>query len=152
MHRDGNYTFYYIQFRTTHESEWGKPDGPLKPVERKNPRDHEWAGTGSDYWGHSLNPHIGRGNNWRARNKKASDEMREIDMATGHCGWYTLKYALAALRRLRKDDEAGHYDSTDNYRHKMAAVRHEFRLVKVTMSRKTEVLADEKNPLLAELV
>lgn len=132
--KDGNFTFYAIQFRVTHESPHLEPEGKLEPVEDKN-----WQYTGKDSWGYSLDPHIGTGNDWRPRNRTSSDELFNLKMATGYEGWHTFKYALAAFKRLKRDDANGKYDYTD-CGNKIRAVRHEFRIVEITMAKATKVL------------
>lgn len=142
---DGAYTFYTIQFKTSHQSEWRKPKGELRPIKGK-----QWHYLGSDSWGKSINPKIGTGNSYRPKYKKAHEELFEIQMACDYSGWYSLKYALAALSRLVKDDAQGMYDSFCSYKTPMAAVRHEFRLVKITMHKTSEILGSITDPLLRE--
>ena len=133
---DGNYTFYAIQFRRTHESPWLKPKGKLSPVKKKD----TWGGVGPDSWGGSIDPHIGSGNEWRARNKRSSDQLFSLRMKTGIAGWYDLKYAIAALKRLKKDSANGKHDGSGPYREHTQAIRYEFRINIMTMSKTTRVL------------
>jgi len=134
--RDGSYTIYSIQHRETHTNEWLKPDTPLLPVKK----DPDWGHSGTDYWGHSTDPHIGTGNDWRAKNEAAHEELFRNKMDTGYCGWDTLKYAKAALKRLRRDDDKGMYDSRDGYGTYHQSCRHEFRIILISMMKKTTIL------------
>jgi len=133
--RDGTFTFYALQHRRTHESSWGKPEGKLKKIKKKD----KWAFSSWDYFGATAEPWYGRGNDWRPKHRKSQNETHEVWSNTGGChGWWTFKYAVRALERVRKAGAKGKFDSRDNYDKPMRAVRHEFRLVKVTMSKKTE--------------
>lgn len=135
---DGKFTYYTIQHRRTGESKvWGDPDSEMVPLP-----DAEWCFSSFDSFGGSFNPHIGTGNNRQARNKKADVELYEVWCKTGDKGWWTLKHAAAALRRVRADDQSGKYDSFDSQTHRrMRSIRREYRIVKMTVSQKTEVVS-----------
>jgi hypothetical protein len=137
--KDGTFTYFTVQHRTTHKNDWLKPKSLLKPVKEKD----EWSFSSFDHFGPSFNPHIGTGNDWRAEDKKASDEIYNVWCNTSHHGWWSLKYAILALCRVRKDDANGEYDTRDTYRHYCQSVRHEYRIVKLTVSKQTEVVSCE---------
>ena len=133
---EGDHTFYYIQQRQTHKSPWLKPKGKLKCWREKN---KEWHGASWDFFGKGLAPsnlcrHACSSCYTTQRHRKAGDEAHDVWAHTGYHGWRTLKYALAALKRCRKEDAKGTFDSRDGYKNHEQAVRHEFRLVKVTLS------------------
>lgn len=128
--KEGKHEFYTIQFRTVGKNKWLDLDSSIKPVDYE-----EWHYCS---WGQSCDPHIGTGNNWRAKNQKAHRQWHDLSMATGYHGWYDMKYAIAALKRLREDDSNGVYDSFDGYNKRHQRVRHEFRIVKLTISMKME--------------
>lgn len=136
--RDGTFTYYTLQHRTTHKSPWLKPDGPLEPVEEK-----EWSFSSWDFFGGVAEPWHGTGNDWRPKFKEAHDETHSVWANTGCHGWWSLKFAVKGLKRVRKADAKGKFDCFDGYRHHEQAVRHEFRLVKVTVSKKTEEVSAE---------
>lgn len=125
--KNGQYTFYAVQQRLQSQSDWLKPDGPLNPVQ-----ECEWHCCG-EYWGRSTNPHVGKGNNWHPANRAADTEWWDCQLATGQHGWFSLKYALAALRRCRKHDNEGLYNSRGTYGTVAQSRRHEFRIVKITL-------------------
>lgn len=129
--KNGQYTFYAVQQRTHSKGGWLKPNSPLQPVPAQ---ECEWHCCGNDYWGYSTNPHVGTGNNWIAAHRRADKEWFDCQRATGQHGWFTLKYALAALKRLRKHDSEGHYNYRDTYGKLCQEVRHEFRIVKITLT------------------
>lgn len=140
--KDGNYTYYTIQHRSVAESPWCKPKEPLVPVEDKN-----WSFSSFDHFGPSFDRHKGTGNDWRPVNSAASRESHDVWATTGHHGWWTLKFAVIALRHVRKDDAKGKYDCFGPYKEHCQAIRHEFRIVKLTVSQKTEVLDMHKDVL-----
>jgi hypothetical protein len=119
---DVDVTYYTIQHRCTHESPWMKLKGRRKRVEGA------WAFSSWDYFGRVFRPLIGKGN---ARYKKADEDRNAVYQKCRRSGWKQRKYAIQALKRVRKMDDDGAFDSTDTYGHKCQAVRHEFRVVKV---------------------
>lgn len=137
MMQDGDYTYYSVQHRRAHESPWLKPDKPLKAVKRE---EKDWGTCGGDYWGRSVDPHIGKGNDWRSKYKPSADDFWAVRSATGTSGWRSLKFAARALKRLRKDDAEGLYDTRDTYGKLSRAVRHEFRIIKVHTTQETKVI------------
>lgn len=122
--RDGNYTYYTIQHRRTGESEWLKPDGPIKPC-----REKEWINSSHD----SFLFHPRRGT-------KSRDEAYQVWLKTEHRGWWSLKLATEALGRAVHDSAIGFYDDKGPYGERCQAVRYEFRIVKMTVSQKTETV------------
>lgn len=127
--KPGIYTFYIIEFRTTHKSPWLKPKEKLQPIERDI-----WRECGRDSFGRSINPHIGTGNDWRPKFKAADEDFHAVAQNTGHFGWTKLDSATRALTQLRKDDAEGMYDSRDGYQHLEQAVRHEFQIKRMEMT------------------
>ena len=140
--RDGKFTFYTIQHKRIAESPWLKPMEPLLPCEGK-----EWVFSSFDYFGASFDLHAGTGNDWNSIDKVASNELHDVWSKTSDHGWWSLKYAIAALKQVRKDDAKGKYDTRDSYGRHEAAVRHRFRIVKQTVSQKTEVVRMHKDVL-----
>ena len=134
MH-DGIHIYYTIQARVTATSPWLKKN-PIKPIKKKG----EWGFSSFDSFGLSMCPHIGAGNSWRPKNQKADDECGGVWSMTSSRGWWTLKYAVQALKRLRIDDFKGMYDTCDEYRKGHQSVRHEFRIVRMTVSQKMEII------------
>lgn len=127
---NGKYSYYVIQQRPVARSPWLKPKSPLQEV----PEDArvDWTNCGEG-WGKSTIPHVGTGNNWRPINKKAYDEWHDCYRKTDQHGWRTLEFALAALKRLVVDDAKGLYDVFSAYQERCQAVRHEFRIVQVSL-------------------
>ena len=109
------------------QSPWSKPEEPLAKVEDKG-----WSGCSSDYFGHSLNPHIG--NNWYPANIEANRQFYDNYHNTGIHGWNDVEIAIEALKRIRKDDSNGLYDTRDTYRKLCQVVRHNFRILKIEIS------------------
>lgn len=128
--KNGQHTFYVIQHRVTAKGGWLKPDSKLVPVKKSD----EWSLCGADYWGRSTNPHIGTGNNWRPANPTADKEFHQCNNDTDCYGWYTLKYAIAALKRCRQHDAEGMYNTMSTYGNLEQEVRHEFRIAKVQIT------------------
>ncbi len=131
--KNGEFTFYTLQHRRTHLSPWLKPEGKLSST--KDKKDKEWAFSGWDIF---AEPWHGIGNNWRPKYKKAHNETCEVRANTGYNGWWNLEYAVKGLRRVQKADTQGKFDYRDGYNNLTQAVRHEFRLVKVVISKQTE--------------
>lgn len=128
MMNDGEHVIFAIQFRRIHENKWGKPRSKLEPVEK----DKDWGFVGADGWGKFIDPHA---------DEEAHQELFHSIMDGGVQGWYTMKHAVDAINTLKKANMAGQLDTTDIYTHeKMQKVRYEFRIVKVTTSKKTEIL------------
>ncbi len=134
--RDGEHVIYAVQVRITHESPWQQPKD--KRIKCKSATDDKaWVFASFDYFGRCWEPHIGTGNDWRPKTPKSHDELHDVQHMVGQSGYFKLEYGLRALKRLRKADDAGRFD-TPGYDRTCQAVRHEFRLVKMTMSQKTE--------------
>lgn len=131
--------YYQIQHRRIATSPWLQPKGKISPVKDKL-RERDWGTSGKDSWGKAIDPHIGSGLDYRARNPKAHEELYQVGCRTGHEGWLTKRYALNALRLSRRLDAKGVFDSYDGYRNHCQAVRHEFRLVKITYYKRTEII------------
>lgn len=140
---DGQYTFFTIQHRKTHESPWLKPDGPLKEVENKD----DFHLSSFDYFGHVFDPTTSSGNERKHKCVAAHAERVHVRNATGFDGYWTLKYAIGALRRALKGSDEGKFDS-EHQGKKTQACRYDFRIVKYTVSQKVEVV-DMKDVLLA---
>ncbi len=136
--QDGKHIIYAVQTRITHRSPWLRPKGKLSPADDED--DEEWFFASFDYFGRSWEPHHGAGNDWRPISPKSHDELHDVQHLTGQSGYFRMDYALRALKRLRKADDAGKFDSQGPYGKKSQAVRHEFRLVKITMNQKTEAV------------
>lgn len=128
--RDGSYVYYTIQTRITHKSPWLKPKGKLKRDES------EWFWASFDAFGRAFDPWDGD----KPKFRKASDEKHDVWSKTDHHGWWSVKYAMQALKRAREEDAKGTFDSRDGYRNHQQRVVHEFRIIKVTVSQKTEIL------------
>lgn len=124
--KNGIHTYYIIEYLKAHESEWLKPDGPLKEV-----KDKQWHRCG-DYFMYSIDP-------WNPDKyghklyRKSSDDKYKVWCDTSETGFYKLENAKRALKRLIRDDGDGIYDSVSPYGKKCQAVRHEFRICKVTL-------------------
>jgi hypothetical protein len=132
--QDGRYEIYVIQFRTTHKSPWLKPKGALKPV-----TDRDWGSCGPDYWGVAMDPHSGGPSDFKHKYPKSSDQLFDVRNKTGYSGWFEVKHAIAAVKRLNKLDAKGKFDSFDGYKN-CQAIRHEFRIIRILLSQKTEIL------------
>jgi len=136
--QDGNFTFYVLQHRKTHESPWLEPEGELQPVEERS-----WVNSSWDYFGGTAEPWEKPEHgpwDWEPKYKESHAEIRDVMDKTGRHGWWSHKYALCGLARVRKGDEEGKFDSRDGYNKLRQAVRHEFRLAKITVSKKTEIV------------
>ena len=133
--QDGEYTYYTLQHRRTHESPWLKPKGKLKDVRQEH---QEWNFSSWDVFGGTAEPWHGSGNDYKPKYRKAHDETHDVWACTGRHGWWSLKYAVKGLKRVQEAQAKGKFDSYDGYRHHNQALRYEFRLVKVTLSKKTE--------------
>lgn len=141
MQQDGKFVYYTIQHKTVAESPWLKPKEPLIPVPEEK---QEWHFSSFDYFGGSFDKRHNTGKKppyeWGPVNPKASDEIHNVWSKTGDKGWWTLKFAIAALKQVRQDDRNGKYNNRDSYGTLHAAIRHKFRIVKMTVSQRTEVI------------
>ncbi len=129
--KDGTFTYYTFQHRRTHESPWLKPDEPLAPVD-----DREWHFSNWDSFGYIAEPR-------ESSNENHRDETHEVWASTGHKGWWTLRYAVLGLNRLRKASETGEFNSR-HYGNVVCAMRFEFRLVKIIVSQETTHVSCEE--------
>ena len=136
---NGTYTYYVVEQRRKAEGKWLKLDSKIAIIPEKDRG--EFSSCGSDYWGRSMNPRIGSGNERRPQNRASDRQFYECYNATGQHGWWDLKYAAAALDRVVKDDEGGMYNSYDGYGKFHQHIRHEFRVTKVTLVYKREFSA-----------
>ncbi len=138
---EGKFTYFAIRSRVTHLSEHNEPNGPLRPVSEcedgfGRPYKAEWLGMVGEY---TAEPWAGSGNNYKPKYKNSHDELHSVWAKTGGCGWWTLRYAVLAMRRLVKGSEAGKLDY-DHQGKKTQAVRYEFRIVKITVSKLVELV------------
>jgi len=137
--KDGNFIFYALQHRRTHLSPWLKPNDKLTKVEDKE--DEEWAFSSWDVFGLTAEPWHGRGNEYRPKFKKSHNETFDVYINTTYHGWLSLKYAIKGLKRVQKADTKGKFYCRSSYGYHEQAVRHEFRLVEVVISKKTKKVA-----------
>lgn len=135
--KDGQHVYYTLQHRRTHESPWLKPKCSLLPIKNFN---EEWIFSSWDIFGGIAEPWHGKGNDYHPKHKEAYDETHSVWVNTNCHGWWSLKYAAKGLRRIQKADTKGKFDSYDGYRHHNQAIRHEFRLVKITVSQETKII------------
>ncbi len=112
---DGNHTIYVLQCRRAAETPWLEPDGPLQET-----TDKKWVFASKDFF--------------------AQQTDHEVWSTTGRDGWWNIDDARKALARVRERDEEGAYDSTDNYKKKCQRVKHDFRLVKLELTKKTTLV------------
>ena len=137
--REGTFTYYTLQHRIIQRTPWNKPKEPLKPVK------DEWGCTNWETFGWVIEPWHGTGNNYRPKYRKAHDEIHNVWEKTRRRGWWTFKFAVRGLKRVREADAKGVFDYKEHETSKVVQrVRHEFRLVKVTGSKKTEVADTEE--------
>ena len=119
-----SHEFYTFQHRRTHESPWRKLK-PIKPVKILD----DWCFSSWDHFGFVINPLNTSGDKYLY---KGTDQCYKVWCEVGKNGFYDLKYAKLALKRLQKASREGEFDSTDNYRTKCQSLRYDFRIVKVT--------------------
>ena len=109
--QNGRYTVYTIQHKTTRASE---VYGDLKSKMILTSTHKLWGYTGTEYFGEVLDPHIGTDNDLRPVDKQAHWELSHSNEKAGIQGFYTLSYALQAIKRLIKADADGEYDYIDD--------------------------------------
>jgi len=131
---DGKFHFYTIQCRVTHKSTWNEPKSQLNPVTEKQ----TWFFPSWDVFDISFRPY--RADMSMDKIACINDEIHMVWSETGYHGWWNLKYAIQALERVVKDDSLGIYNYTDSYNKVCQAVRHEFRIVSITVSQQTRVI------------
>ena len=100
--QEGTYTFYAVQAKTVQRSPWCKPREPLEPVPDE---DSKWFWASWDTFGHGAEPWAGQGNDYKPVYPASHAETHACWAATGSHGWWTLKYAMLGLRRLRAASE-----------------------------------------------
>lgn len=139
---NGTFTIFVIENRWAARSDTSK--GKLIKVPEGDSA-RRWRVCHMDNFACSLSPHIGTGNAWRPKYRKVENELRNSYQKVGLHGFVTLDHAIAAIKRLRKDDADGHYDSRDNYGKMCGAIRREFRISRVnqTFQRTIEPLTVE---------
>lgn len=137
--RTGDFVFYTLQYKRTHESPWCEPDGPLTPVDEED----DWAFGSWDRFGQHAEPWHGSGNDFRPKYKKSHDETHDVWSWTSQHGWWTLDYALQGLARVTQASNAGKLDLRDGYNKRTQAVRYRFRVVRVKLSYDVQPLTDE---------
>jgi hypothetical protein len=128
---DGNFTYYTFQHRYTHKSPWLNPQGKLKKV-----FDQEWHNSNWDVFGKVAEPW----NNYKPKYPISHKETYEVYCSVGRHGWWSLKYAEKALKRLQKAQSKGRLDYKDGYNNVCQTIRYEFRIVKITVSKYTEII------------
>ena len=143
---EGEFTYFTIQMMRTHMSPHNKPEEPLLPISQivdssGRPEESHWGTISWDNYGSIAEPWAGSGNDYKPIFKTAHDETHDVWSKTGRHGWWTLKYAVLALKRMKKASEDGKMNWKDNCNRVTQAVRHDFRLVKVTVAKKVELVS-----------
>lgn len=151
---EGTFTYFTIQSKVTHLSPHNEPDAGLIPAKDVidgfgKPYKSKWGGMIHEY---IAEPWDGSGNDYKPKYKASSDEKHDVWAKTGGCGWWSLKYAVAAMRRLQKASENGDLNYKDSYNKVYRAVRYEFRVIKINVSKSVEVVGikDLMDSLLGE--
>jgi hypothetical protein len=139
----GKYTFYTLQFRTTHISKkWGNPKSKLVPNDKEHAS--SWGGCGPDSWSKALDPHSGEAHSRKPVCQESHEELYRCRMQTGVSGFFTLKYAIRALNILQELDKDGEWDTFDHAGPvRMQRRVHEFRILKVQASWQEEEITME---------
>ena len=132
--KNGKFEYYVIQHKKTHESPWLKTKEPLVKVR------HDWAFSSWEYFGFIAEPWTGSGNDWKPKHKKSHDETYDVWNKTDERGWWTLKFAEKAVRRLEKAQKSGKFDTKGPYGKKHQVCRYKFRIVKKIVSHNVEVV------------
>lgn len=128
----GSYTYYRLQHKLVARTEHNEPNGPLTP------QDKEWAFSSHDYFGWVAEPWEGTGNNHKPVFRNSYDETHDVWSKTGHHGWWSLNYALAALSRLIIANDKGAFVNKGLYGEVISRCSYKFRIVKVELSYKYE--------------
>jgi len=137
--KEGTHTYYTIQHSLKYVSKWRK----LKEEDVLSDHDKRWVGSCFDYFNKALVPRKGR--EAKAVYPESAQEVHDVWIATGNKGWLTLRHAAEALDRVRQLDDEGYYDSYDPDRskakkNKMKIRRRNYRIVKLTVSKKTVIV------------
>jgi len=135
---NGKYKYYTIQLRKKAENTWCEEESPI--IEIPESQREDWGTFSWDTFGHTAEPWHGQGNDYRPKYNKSHDETHEVWCAVGYRGWWSLKYAEKALKRLETANVLGKFDTLDGYRNLCRKVRYEFRIVKIKVSKKTKVI------------
>ena len=131
--REGEYTFYTIQSRWVALSPHNKPNEPLEPI-----KDKDWSDGMNKFLAEPwTSPKVGHP---KPKYRKSYDQTSEVWQKTGWYAWWDLKYAIKGMKRLQAASESGKMDHYDGYSVHTRAVRFEFRIVRITLSKKTEVM------------
>ena len=142
--------YYTIQYRVSAEGPWLKPKTKPKPLKKKD----DWGFASFDNF--SLNPLLRKQKRyvddpyyykWPA----AEQEVNDIWQKSGEKGWYSLKFAVRALKWVREQNALGKNDYFDTYRNKCQSIRHEFRIVKVRYTKKINIVAEVAVDAVAEV-
>lgn len=136
---DGTFTFFAIQHRCTHESPWLEPE--VRPLTKKKVTEDDWA-FGWDSFCSAYEPWEGRGNDRKPKYRAAYNQSHDVWAKTGRHGWWSLRFAALALQRARVASEEGRFDS-EHMGKKTCALRYEFRIVKITVSKETFLVSQD---------
>jgi len=135
------YTYYTVQFRITHSTN----DISLKEIPSVD-KLGDWSCCGIDgHFAKGMQPWIGSGNDYHPKDRKAYNNYKKVWALTGYgkSGWFNIKYAIKALKRLRALDLTGVFDYFDGYGRKCSQFRHEFRIVRVVHKHEIEPITIE---------
>lgn len=139
---EGSYVYFAIQSRVTHLSPHNKPDGILSPVcdvedGFGRPYKSEWGGMVGEYIAEPWK-------NNKPIYKDSCDEKHDVWSKTGGMGWWQLRFAVNAMRRLVSGSDAGLLNYRDSYNRVTRAVRYEFRIVKVAVSKRVDIVTQNE--------
>ena len=147
--KPGDWTYYKIEFRRTHQTPHCKPENKLKPLtaaQKKSLRDDGRQGWGgcADNWA-GYHPWVRKGGYDQPRWKGISDEGHNVQHMVDCSGFWKLKSARRILQNLILEDEKGSHDHLDSGSNRVTQrLRYEFRIIKTHVTYAREVVSDRE--------
>jgi len=133
MIKQGEYTFYDIQFCDHMKSPPMKPEGELKLVE--NPK---WYFI-DDTLITKVNPAVRTNSGFTFKLIDEMRQRREVKTETGNPGWWDISFAKTVLATLRNGNENGAFNHNDMYNSNQRAIRYKFRIIEIKQRYKLEI-------------
>lgn len=136
--KDGSYTYYVIQAQAISQTSSKDPNGKFIPT-----KDRSWFEIG-DNFDDATDPWNPKKYGYKLY-KDSSDDKHSCWAHTGsRCGWWSLKYAKAAIKRARKYSRAGKFNYRDGYNNLIHKTKYKFRLTKIEINKSTKILKEKR--------
>lgn len=135
MGKFGTFNLFTIEFSNIAQTPHNYPEASCVPVAEEH-----WSFIGSsENMIKIAEPWKGTGNDHKPVYYDSWSESHDVNSKTDYFGWWNLRYAVLALKRLRDTPE---FVSRDGYGRITDRYQRKFRIVQITIAKEKKVLSD----------